>query len=85
MAEKAKAAVKAYDISDVQAVYRYVRPSSWDDLVQWLRREEETNAQAKRITVDEARAMRQDCERLMQQGRPFPSTPEEFWRLATGR
>ncbi len=83
MAEKVKA--KLYDISDVEAVYRYCNPSNWDDLLGWLRREEETNAQAKRITVDEARAMREDFENLRKQGKSFPTSADELWRMVQGR
>ncbi len=79
MAERIRA--KVYDASDVEAVYRYVNPSNWGDLIDWLRREEETNAQARRITVEEARAMREDFERLERQGKSFPTDPQALWQM----
>ncbi len=79
MAEQAR--MRGYDVSDVEAVYRYVNPTSWDDLIDWLQREEQGPGEAKRITAAEARAMRADCERLRQQGQPFPATADELARM----
>jgi hypothetical protein len=83
MAERAT--VKGYDVSDVEAVYRYVNPTNWNELIDWLKGEEQGPGQAKRITAEEARALRADCERLQQQGQAFPATADEFWRMAQGK
>ncbi len=74
-----------YDISDVEAVYRYVKPTRWEDLLEWLRREEQSAGQAGRIRPGEALAMREDFERLQKAGKPFPSTAQELWRMVKGR
>jgi hypothetical protein len=70
---------KDYAISDLKLVYQHTQPKSWNDILRWLNGDAVGNA---RLTPGEVDAMKEDIQKLKDDGTPFISDFEKAFSVA---
>lgn len=72
---------KDYDQSDIEHLLRVSEWSSWAEIVDWLRREGDSDS---KLTPSEVEYMVDDFERLQRQGEPYTDDPQQMYARAHG-
>lgn len=68
----------AYELSDMEVVYRRGQWHSWDDVIHWLETEGEKDNE---LTPGEVIAMTEDLRHVRDAGVPFTNEPREAFDL----
>ncbi len=68
----------AYDLSDIQAVYRRGHWQSWDEMIHWLETEGEKDNE---LTPGETIAIVEDLRSIRDAGIPFTNDPRKAYDL----